>query len=438
MGSQDAKSAALQSKAIGFLLLRYLISSWMTRRTRASAAVGVFLPILGVGVGVCCFTVILSVMGGFVESLKSRLLGLESHIEIVVNEGFGHVQAQQSTLTFIRGLSPEIIDVSPFQKGDAIIQSQNRPATVTLLGVEPSSAKKTTSYDKFLQFEHNLEVLNSDQVALAMVPEAKFPPIILGRELANMMGVDVGDRVTLLSLTPEEGPGGLAPRQFPMVIADVLSTGSPVHDNKLAIVGLKHAQLFYDRDGEWAGLQVKVKNPIDVDKIIPDMNVKLKELGLRAKPWTEANKALLRALKLERLGMSFVLYMVILVGCFSITITLVLAVKRKSREMAILRAQGFQRNSLGILYLTQGLLIGILGVAWGLCLGLLLLLVVQHAPLPLLTSAFNGKPLPVLINWIDILYVCVGSILLAGIAAVWPALEVMRIDVVQTLSDRNE
>ena len=134
--------------------------------------------------------------------------------------------------------------------------------------------------------------------------------------------------------------------------------------------------------------------------------------------------------------MSFVLYMVILVGCFSITITLVLAVRRKAREMAILRSIGLRRIDLGLLYLCKGGSIGIVGVLLGLGSGLILLQIVSRIPLSVIEDAYPGHGLPVLVSWPDLLGVSIGSLVLSIIAAIWPAVEVMRIDPVETLSDR--
>jgi len=128
--------------------------------------------------------------------------------------------------------------------------------------------------------------------------------------------------------------------------------------------------------------------------------------------------------------------MVILVGCFTISITLVLSVRRKAREMAILRAIGFERRELGRVYVFQGLVIGAVGVALGLGLGLLSLHILSTSQLPFLNQSYSGKPFPVLVDWMDCGRVVVGSLVLSMIASVWPAWEVMRINVVETLSDR--
>ncbi len=424
-----------KGRALRFLLFRYLVSSFLARRSRSQATIGVVLPVIGVAIGVAAFTVVLSVMTGFVTNMKGRLLGLESHVEVVRAEGFGHVEASGELLAELEGIDPSVVAAAPFQKADAILQSQSRAATVILVGIDPERGKRASGYESYLTIDRDLGALSSD--AASVDDEgARFPPVILGRDLANMMNVTVGDRVTLVSTIPEDGPGGLAPRQAPVVVVDILSTGSPTHDAKLVLTSEATAAAFLDLEDQWAGVQLKLEEPLDAESVVARLDAKLSGRGLRAKPWTEANRTLLRALKLERWGMSFVLYMVIVVGCFSITITLVLAVKRKAREMAILRAVGFEKKDLGLLYLLEGLVIGALGVVIGLSFGLGLLELIRSAKFAIINQAYAGKNVPVIVDWEAIALVSGGSLVLAMVAAVWPAWEVMKIDVVETLSDR--
>lgn len=421
-------------RTIAFLVGRYLVSSWLRRRTRAVAAVGVALPIIGVAVGVCAFTVVLSVMGGFVKNLKARLLSMESHIEVVTSN-FGQIPEDYSLIEQIREASPRIIGVSPFQRGDAVLRSASRPSTVLLVGVDTVRARQSSEVERFVSslsldiLEHEMPSTDSDG--------ATFSPIIVGKTLLRHMSAGEGDRLTLVSTVSEEGPAGFAPRQYPVVVAASLNSGNVIFDGKWALASIDFVNEFFDLQGSWAGIQVQVDDPLDVVSVAEVLDGLLLERGLRAKTWMEANSTLVRALALERWGMRFVMFMIILVGCFSITITLVLAVRRKTREMAILRSFGFRRSDLGIVFLVQGATVGLFGVVLGLAVGLGVLFVVQHVNLPWLSSYYSGVPLPVLIDWGDIAMVSVGSFLLATIAAVWPAVDVMRIDVVETLSGRG-
>ncbi|MEY2987411.1 MAG: hypothetical protein RJB13_932 [Pseudomonadota bacterium] len=430
--------------AVLFLLKRYLLSSWTSRRKRSQSPVGLVLPIIGIAVGVCAFTVVLSVMGGFVDGLKKRLLRVEPHIEVVVNKGFGRIPADEELLREVAKSSQSIIGVSPFLKTDVILQSNRKPITAIMVGVASESAENVMQFsqyftgmdDSFKQLGIEVAPFSESQDESDLEQRGSFPAIFAGKKMLNNLDIENGDRVTIISTQPDEGLGGFAPAQQPAVVIGSFHTGSLTHDSKVIFADLPLVQRFLDSPGEWSGIQVALQNPIEAQDVAQEMNKSLERRGLRAQPWTESNKALMKALKLERWGMSFVLYMVILVGCFSITITLVLAVRRKAREMAILRSIGLRRRDLGLLYLCKGGSVGIVGVIFGISLGLLLLQVISKVPLSLFEDAYPGRGLPVLISWVDLATVGVTSVVLSVVAAVWPAVEVMRIDPVETLSDR--
>ena len=424
------------ARAVRLIILRYLVSSWMTRRTRTRGAIGVFLPMLGVAVGVAAFVVVLSIMAGFVRNLEDRLLAVDSHVEVVVKDSFGFIPEEASLLKEIREAHAGIVAVSPFQRGDAILQSSARPSTVVLWGIDPVSARLSSQLESKTR-NKNLQILTREISPENVQPSEKFPAVFVGNQILFHVTAELGDRLTLVSVTSEEGPAGLAPRQFPVVAADELRTGNPAFDSKLVVASLDFVNHFFGTEGFWAGVQVRVRDPLDLDNVVKALNKKLEPRKLRAKPWTEANQAFVRALRLERWAMKFVMFVVILVACFSITITLVLAVRRKAREMAILRALGLRRKDLGLIFLLHGIGIGLVGVLVGLALSFGILELVKGNFLAFLTGAYSDKPLPVLVNWFDVGFVSIGSVVLAAVASVWPAFEVMRIDVVETISDRG-
>jgi lipoprotein-releasing system permease protein len=423
-------------RAVRFILFRYLISSWMARRMRSRGTIGVFFPMLGVALGVCAFVVVLSVMAGFVHNLEGKLLAIDSHIEIVVKDSFGFVEADPLLLAEIKRVSTDIVGVSPFQRGDAIIQSSARPSTIVLYGVDVDRGRLSSDLEsKFLG--QDLSVLKGTSTPTNIEPSGSFPSVVVGSQILRHIGSEVGDRLTLVSVTADEGPAGLAPRQFPIVVADELRSGNPIFDNKLVVADLDFVNEFFDTRGMWAGVQVKVRDPLNLDPLVSELNKALEPRKLRAKPWTEANQAFVKALKLERWAMKMVMFMVILVACFSISIILVLAVRRKAREMAILRALGMRRGQLGVIFLLHGMLIGLIGVVIGLALSFGILELVRGNFLGFVTSAYSDKPLPVLVNWRDVCFLSIGSVFLAALASVLPALEVMRIDVLETISERG-
>ncbi len=425
------------SKAIRFLLYRYLVSSWLSKSRRSTAAIGVLLPVLGVAIGVFAFTVVLSVMGGLVTNIKSHLLNIQAHIEIVSIERGKQIPEDPVLIEKIKSLSKEIISISPYQSGDVILQAGNKGQMARLEGLEPSLAENTLGIQKFLSNDISLSVLKRKIPAENITNSDLFPTVILEQDLMNQLGLNIGDSLTLVSTIPDDGPGGIAPTQFPVVIAGYINSENFAFNQKLVLSSLQIANQFFQNENSWLGLQLKLKHPLEADKISKELDKTLAPLGLRTKPWTETNSALLKVLKLERWGMSFIMIMIILVGCFSISTSLLLSIRRKSSEMAILRSMGFEQNDLSKLYLWQGFLIGLAGVIIGLLLGGISLYFIHNYPIPFITTSYSTKPLPILINEIDLIFISIGSILLAMLAAVWPAIEVKNLNIIEVLSVRN-
>jgi len=426
-----------KSKAIRFLLYRYLVTPWASRSKRNASSIGVLLPVLGVAIGVFAFTVVLSVMGGFTTDIKSHLLNLQAHIEIISNEKGKMFPESNEFLEKIKSYSNEILSASPYQSGDIILQAGNKALLARLEGIDPTRAEGTLNIQKFLSNGIDLSVLKRKIPAENIANSSLFPTVIIGRDLMMNLGLNIGDSLTLVSTVPDDGPGGIAPTQFPVVIAGTINSGSFAYNQKVVLTSLKIANQFFQTEKKWLGLQLKLKNPLDAESFSKKLNLIIQPEGLRAKPWTESNSALLKTLTLERWGMSFVMMMIILVGCFSISISLLLSIRRKSSEMAILRSMGFEQLDLSKLFLWQGFIIGLSGVIIGLILGSICLYFIHNYQIPFITSSYSSKPLPILINKFDLIFISLGSVLLAMLAAVWPAIEVKNLDIIEILSVRN-
>lgn len=413
----------MSTKAIPFILYHYLILSWSNQKKyRNGSAVGILLPIIGVAIGVFAFIVVLSIMGGFVKDIKTELLNMQAHIRIESTEYGQQIPSHAFILDKIKSISPEIVSVLPYQSGDVILQATSSGMMANLLGLD------------------SIPVLNKKLPARNIKNSALFPTILLGKDVLDELGLKVGESVTLVSTLPDDGPGGMGPQQLPVVIAGVLDSDSSSSDKKLVRSSLNTADLFFSTHDSWLGLRLKLKHPFLADEVsllLSKQLPKVQNVTLKPIPWTEENRAFLKALALEHYGMSFVIGMIILVGCFSICISLLLSVRRKSKEMAILRSMGFEQLDLSKLYLIQGFCIGLIGVSIGLILGFVTLYLIHHVDLPLLTGAYSAGPLPVLISAQDVIIVSVGSLLLSMLAAVWPAIEVKKLDVIEILSIRN-
>ncbi len=464
------------NKTIQFILYRYLILSWISKKKhRNGSAVAVLIPIFGVAIGVFAFTVVISVMSGFVENIKYSILHFEPHITVSSEILGEQIPINYQLQLQIAKMDPNIINISPFQKADVILQAGNRAVIANLQGIDSHLAKQPMDIEKYINHTASLSVLNKILPSKNIQNSSLFPTVILGIDLMNQLDLRVGDTVTLMSPLPDEGPGGLSPTQLPVVVAGYLNSGHFSFDKKIVLTSINTANLFLQNTGAWQGFYLEIKDPLQADFLSKKLNKKLiqlslssctrreerrvqtseavherhsndeqelnesciKPLKLQAIPWMENNKSLLKALNLEHYGMIFVLIMIILVGCFSITISLLLSIRRKSKEMAILRSMGLQQLDLSKIYLWQGFLIGCGGIIIGLVFGFMTLYYIHHYTIPFITSSYSSEPLPILISFKDIFFVTFGSLILSMLAAVWPAYEIKNLNVIEILSIRN-
>ena len=425
-------------KVIGFILYRYLLLSWISKKKhRQGSSIAILIPVLGVAVGVFAFTVVVSVMSGFVQNIKLSMLHFEPHIVVSSLIRGEQILNSQTTIDQIKQIDPNILSLTPFQKTDVILQSGNKAVIANLQGVDSQLKKQPTDIETYLNRGTTISDLNKNKASRSIENSSLFPTVILGVDLMDQLDLRIGDTVTLVSPLLDEGPGGLSPTQLPVVITGYLNSGNFSFDKKIILSSLETANLFLQYDSTIQGYDLTIKEPMEADSISKKLNKKLSVLKLKATPWTENNKSLLKALTLEHYGMIFVLIMIILVGCFSITISLLLSIRRKSKEMAILRSMGFKQIDLSKLYLWQGFIIGLSGIIIGLIFGFITLYLIHNYRIPFITSSYSSDPLPILVDCKDIAIVIFGSFILSMIAAVWPAYEVKNLNIIEILSIRN-
>lgn len=418
-----------------FFLSRTLLHSWMHKKKyRGGSSVGIVIPFLGVAVGVIGFFVVLSIMSGFVQNIQKGLLEFTPSLTIVSQDKFGNIKQDQKVLAQMKQLSPEILSVVGVVRSPVLFQTPTRMATGDLIGVDPADHFNLLDFVNTQQATLNLgEEMRAPQVRHSQ----KFPTLILGDVLQEDLDAHWGDPVTLVSTDLEGGDtGSFGPTQMPLLVNGVLSTGQFSVDRKTALMSLESANRFLGTPGTWNAFFVQLKDPFIAQEISAQINVKLNKMGLVAIPWTKNSQTLLSALQLEHYGMGFVMGMIILVGCFSITISLLLSVRRKSNEMAILRALGLSRKDLFRVYLYQGMVIGFFGVVFGLLVGSGVLYLLGHCSFPALTGGYTSGPLPVHVNSDEIVFLSIASFLLSILASVWPALEVKNLNIIEILNLR--
>jgi len=399
-----------------FIALRYLKS----KKRHRGISINAFISMGGVAVGVMALLVVLSVMSGFHEDLQKKILGVKAHV--IILDYKGTISDYTEIEKKLKG-EKDILSSAPFVMGQVMVSSGKRSHGIFLKGIRPEMEEKTTDVFKYIK-DGNPEDLS---------PKEGIPGIILGRELANSLGVFVGDIINVISPFGEIGPLGMLPKIRPFRVAAIFEVGMFEYDSSLALSAIKPAQEFFGIGDEVTGVELRVK---DIYKAA-DLRERLqKKLGfpLYARDWMQMHKSLFSALKLEKFAMFIILVLIILVASFNIISTLIMNVIEKSREIAILKAMGATKRGIMTIFMLQGLVIGILGTIIGVSGGYLLNYILDtYQIIKLPPDVYYLSHLPVKMKVFDFLVVSLSAIIISFLATLYPARQAAKLDPVEPL-----
>jgi len=360
--------------------LRYL------RARRASRFVSFIslVSLLGVAVGVAALIVVLSVMNGFEQELRGRLLNLSAHG--VVTAPDGGLEDWRQPLERIRA-TPGVTGVAPFVEVQAMLSSDGRLKGTLLRGIDPELEGSVSEIRRHL-LAGSLDALQPGRDAL-----------LLGRLLAARLQVGLGDTVSLL--VPTSGAGGtrLVPRMRRFTVVGLFEIGMEEQDGALALTNLEDAAAARGRPGEVSGLRLRYADLFAAPAVTRELAAALGP-GYQARDWTAENASYFRAVRIEKTMMTLILSLVIAVAAFNIVATLVMVVGDKRAEIAILRTMGMPPGSVLRIFVVQGALIGVVGTLLGAAAGVPLAI---HAGsiMPALESVFGFSLLPADVYYIS-------------------------------------
>ena len=369
----------------------------------------------GVTIGVMALVIVLSIMGGLARSLRQSMYEGTPHVEVQLrtNKALGF-SMKRYPLSFFRDKFPQMQAIQTYVRNDVVLKNERHLSTATLFAIDPDADSKLWGFQRP---QHLLG--NAVQHTLA----GAYPQIMLGQELAYQLGVELGD--TVLVLNPNRHAGsevGAIARAFTVV--GIFATALFNYDEKWAVVTLPEGRKFmpdYDQslDAELyvSGVAMNFPNPDKLDNSIADLS----STPLRAVTWKDNNEAVIFALQLERIAMGAILLLVVLVASFSIGSTMMMTVFYRRSQIALLRAIGICQRRTFQIYLTQGLLIGVVGTVLGMSFGLLMLLMLDKMPIPLPTDIYVLNSLTVRFLWQDYLLIGILALLLSSLSATYPA-----------------
>lgn len=394
-----------------FIALRYLRS----RKRHKGISVNTAISIGGVTVGVMTLLVVLSVMSGFHEELQRKILGVNAHI--IILDHTGTMGRYNEVIRRLEG-EKDILSHTPFVLGQAMVSYGKKAHGVFIKGMKPE--------EEILRYM-------KDGNPHDLSPKDGIPGIILGKELANNLGVFVGDEISIFSPFGEIGPFGMLPKVKHFRVAAIFEIGMFEYDSNLVLTDIKPAQEFFGMGENVTGIELRLKNIYDAAHVGERLQKKL-GFPFYTRDWMQMNRNLFAALKLEKFAMFVILTLIILVASFNIISTLIMNVIEKSREIAILKAIGATNKGIMGIFILQGLFIGVVGTTFGVVGGYLLNYILStYQVIKLPPDIYYLSYLPVKMKLFDFIAVCLSAIIISFLATIYPARQAAKLNPVETL-----
>jgi len=372
-----------------------------------------WVSLAGVALGVAILIVVLSVMNGLGTELRDRLLSTSAHAS--VNAGGAAIPNWQQVIGRLDG-APELVGAAPYLDTDAMLSRPPDMSGAVVRGIDPQMEPRVSTLADAMR-EGKLSDL-----------EPGKNRIILGRMLAYQLEVGVGDTVTVMTPGGAAGTnhGGIVPTLRDFTVAGIFEVGLQEHDSTLALINLEDAEALRGLTGP-TGIRLKFDDVLKAPTLARVTAARLGS-GLNLRDWTQDNQAYFRAIRIEKTMMALILMLIVAVAVFNIAATLVMVVSDKRTDIAILRTLGMSpRGVLGV-FMTQGVLIGWVGTAIGVALGVVIALNVpfleQALDLHIMDpDVYYISTVPSEMRWTDVLWIAIAALVLTFVATIYPALQ---------------
>lgn len=401
-----------------FLGLRY------TRAERSNRFISLIslISMVGLTLGVAVLITVLSVMNGFDRELKTRILGMVPQATV----SSGEIISDWKGLADKIEKDPEVVAVAPFIELQGMLTSNGQVAGIMVTGVES-------------EYEKNVSIINEHMVegSIDTLKDGDFS-IVLGESMVEALGLQVGDKVTLVLPEASPSPAGVIPRFKRFTLTGVFNISREV-DNLVAFIPMGDAATLLRLPPGAQGVRMKLDN-IFLAPQVAQRAANLEPSYLYPNDWTKTHGNLFGAIQMEKAMVGLLLFLIIIVAAFNIVSSLVMLVTDKKADIAILKTFGASPKLITQVFMVQGLVIGVIGTVAGTILGVILALTVgdllgwinQVFNLHLFDAYFINY-LPTELRWTDVLIITTTSFLLSFLATIYPARRAASIQPAQTL-----
>jgi lipoprotein-releasing system permease protein len=399
-----------------FIAVRYLLA----RRKQAFISLISLISAVGVAVGVMALLIVLALMTGLQGELRDRIVGSAAHI--YVYKPVGGLGDAAGEVKKVREV-PHVVGAAPVVLGQGLATSAGGSQFITIKGIEPALEPSVTNVAQSM----TAGSLN------ALAPVAgTMSGIVLGKDLAQKLGVSLDDSVTVLTPEGTLTPWGVSPRSRTFKVVGVFSLGLFEFDSSYGYVHLSVAEKLMDRSRP-DFIEVKVDDLFAAQEIARAIPAQLGS-DYEAEDWADMNKSLFSALWLEKMAMSITIGLIVMVAALNIIASLVLLVMEKTRDIAILKTMGSSAASIQRIFMLQGLVIGTTGTAIGAVGGYALIYLLDRYQLIRVNlDVYQISHVPFRLLPLDFVVVVVSAILVCFVATIYPSRQAAKLDPAQAL-----
>jgi lipoprotein-releasing system permease protein len=398
-----------------FVALRYLLA----RRKQAFISLISLISVLGVAVGVMALLIALALMTGLQGELRDRIVGSAAHVYVYRIGGVLDAEDDIKKLMAI----PRVVGAAPAAFGKALIRGSKGDGFIELKGIDPVRERTVTQLQNSIK-KGSAEGLNRG-------PD-DVPGILIGSDLAEQLGVDVGDEVQLI--TPQ---GDLTPfmqvfRPKRFQVAGIFMLGLYPYDAGYGFTRLDVARRILGPDAP-VYIELRVDDMFRAQEVVDGIVARYGAEYI-AEEWGDRNRSLFSALWLEKMAISITIGLIVMVAALNIVASLILLVMEKSRDIAILKTMGSSSASIRRIFMLQGLIIGLVGTTAGAAAGLALIFVLDHYKLITVpVDVYQISHMPFTLEPLDFAVVIVSAILICFVATIYPSRQASRLDPAQAL-----
>jgi lipoprotein-releasing system permease protein len=423
-----------------FASYEWMLSRRYLRARRKEGFISVIagFSFLGIMLGVATLIIVMSVMNGFRAQLLDKILGLNGHV--IVHSLAGPFKDYKDVAITAMKLD-QVKQAIPLVEGQAMISTPARSVAALVRGITEHDAK-------------NLHALQEDPAAITRGDknkkiiqgtldgfDGKVPAVAIGSRMSKTLNTYVGDYLTLISPRGASTPFGTTPRIKRYQVTAIFEIGMSEYDSSIVFMPLAEAQKFFNRRNRVDAVEIVIDNADRVGEVIPQLK---KMLGDRHSfsDWRDRNKGFFTALEVERSMMFIILSLIVLVAALNIISGLIMLVKDKSRDIAVLRTMGATRGSIMRIFFVTGASIGIVGTLAGFVLGVLFVsnieTIRQLVGWMIGVDMFSSElyyltEMPAKMDWREILQVVVMALALSMLATIYPAWRAAKMDPVEAL-----